>query len=110
MNTSTEPIPEKNIDLESPTHKYVLQSPQGPDKERMFHSISYYRLLSVPFFPERYDKVKHGKAAMQESDAECRITAQKVTVSTARQCTLCRGETEPRPDSSGPSVSVIRSL
>ena len=77
---------------------------------RCIHSISYYRLLSVPFFPERYDKVKHGKAAMQESDAECRITAQKVTVSTARQCTLCRGETEPRPDSSGPSVSVIRSL
>ena len=40
MNTSTEPIPGKNIDLESPTHKYVLQSPQGPDKERMFHTLA----------------------------------------------------------------------
>lgn len=26
MNTSTEPIPEKNIDLESPTHKYNRQN------------------------------------------------------------------------------------
>jgi len=31
---------------------------------------------------------------MQESDAECRITAQKVTGSSAGQRTLCGGETE----------------
>ena len=45
MNTSTEPIPEKNIDLESPTHKYVLQSPQGPDKERMFHNTDLHKII-----------------------------------------------------------------
>ena len=45
MNTSTEPIPDKNIDLESPTHKYVLQSPQGPDKERMFHNSPQITLI-----------------------------------------------------------------
>ena len=45
MNTSTEPIPGKNIDLESPTHKYVLQSPQGPDKERMFHNSPQITLI-----------------------------------------------------------------
>ena len=49
MNTSTEPIPEKNIDLESPTHKYVLQSPQGPDKERMFHNSPQITLIYTDY-------------------------------------------------------------
>ncbi|WP_196245692.1 hypothetical protein, partial [Bacteroides fragilis] len=71
---------------------------------------SFYRLSSVPLFPERCDKAKHGQPVMQESDAECRITAQKVTGSSAGQRTLCGGETEPRPGLSGTSVSIIRSL
>ena len=50
MNTSTEPIPEKNIDLESPTHKYVLQSPQGPDKERMFHNSPQITQIYTDYF------------------------------------------------------------
>lgn len=66
---------------------------------RCIHSISYYRLLSVPFFPERYDKVKHGKAAMQESDAECRITAQK------SQCPL-----QGNARSAGVKPSLVRTL